>query len=190
MSWYDQEGAGSVTTRITTDTLLIQDGISDKIPLCLSHICTTLSGFAIAFAKSWILSLVLLSIFPLIAGSAVFMNLVNAKFQKRILGVYSEAGSFAEETLACIRTVVAFNGQAKMSKRYKEKLVAARKEGLKKSMATGIGIGMLFFIIYCGYSLAFYYGSRLLLKGEITPGQVTNVFFAILIVRFMDSFIG
>ena len=53
ISWFDSEGAGEVATRISSDTLYIQDGISDKLPLFLSQVCTTLAGFAIALWKSW-----------------------------------------------------------------------------------------------------------------------------------------
>lgn len=53
ISWFDSEGAGEIATRISSDTLNIQDGISDKVPLFLSQVCTTISGFAIALWKSW-----------------------------------------------------------------------------------------------------------------------------------------
>ena len=38
ISWFDSEGAGEIATRISSDTLNIQDGISDKVPLFLSQV--------------------------------------------------------------------------------------------------------------------------------------------------------
>lgn len=143
-----------------------------------------LSGFVIAFVKNYKLTLVLLCIFPLIALSAAIMNLLASRFQTRILEVYSSAGSIAEESFASARTVIAFNAQERMSKAYAKKLEGGRIEGQKKSLATGVGISSLFFIIYLGYALAFWYGSKLLSTGEITSGDITTVFFSILIGAF------
>lgn len=51
VAWFDATGAGEVTTRIQTDTHLIQEGISDKVgcdiyyhditPLPLNHTMTS-----------------------------------------------------------------------------------------------------------------------------------------------------
>ncbi|KAH6563599.1 hypothetical protein BASA62_008434 [Batrachochytrium salamandrivorans] len=184
IGWFDNVGAGEVATRITSDTLLIQDGIGEKVPLALNQVATFISGFIIAFWKSWGLTLVLLSVVPLVILSAGAMNLLAGRFQTRILNLYSAAGSTAEETISAARTVTAFNAQNKMAARYSKSLVEARKEGIKKSMITGLGLGALFFFIYCAYSLAFYYGYLLLRDNRISPGDIVNVFFAVLIGAF------
>ena len=36
IAYFDKIGAGEITTRITSDTHLIQDGISEKVPMALS----------------------------------------------------------------------------------------------------------------------------------------------------------
>ena len=148
VSFFDDQGAGETSVRITTDTLLIQDGIGEKIPLALNQLATFLSGFVIAFIKSWQLTLVLMSAIPFIAISGGIMGVMNGKFQTRILTLYSAAGSFAEESISAIRTVVAFGAQEKMSKRYNKSLADARDEGIKKSISTGVGLGALFFFVY------------------------------------------
>jgi ATP-binding cassette subfamily B (MDR/TAP) protein 1 len=40
IAWFDNVGAGEVATRISADTLLIQDAIGDKLPIALSHLAT------------------------------------------------------------------------------------------------------------------------------------------------------
>jgi ATP-binding cassette subfamily B (MDR/TAP) protein 1 len=70
MTFFDKIGAGEVATRITSDTLLVQDAIGEKLPLAFSALATFLSGLVIAFVKSWRLSLVLLLSVPFIGGIA------------------------------------------------------------------------------------------------------------------------
>ena len=175
IAWFDQTGAGAVATRISSDMLLIQDAISEKVPLAVRDIATFLSGFTIAFVRGWRLTLVLLGAVPLIILFVAFMNIATGRFQTRILAYYSAAGTIAEEAFAAVRTVMSFNAQRKMSLRYGANLVNARKEGIKKSVASGIGLGGMFFVVYLMYALAFYYGYLLLTWRLTTPGLIVNV---------------
>ena len=53
IAYFDNIGAGEITTRITADTNLIQDGISEKVGLTLTAFSTFLIAFVIAFVKFW-----------------------------------------------------------------------------------------------------------------------------------------
>ena len=66
IAYFDTTGPGEVTSRISSDTLLIQDGISEKVPLIFSQLGGFISAFVIAFVKSWKLTLVLCCVIPLI----------------------------------------------------------------------------------------------------------------------------
>ncbi|KAI8896054.1 ATP-binding cassette transporter ABC4 [Globomyces pollinis-pini] len=184
IGWFDKVGPGEVATRITSDTLLIQDGIGEKLPMAFTSAATFISGFAVAFTKSWKMTLVMMSVVPLIIISVAVMNLVSGRFQTRILSLYSSAGNIAEESISAVRTVTAFNSQKKVSNLYNNSLAGARSEGIKKSITTGTGLGFLMFFIYCSYAIAFWYGHILLQDNEITVGNVVNVFFAVLIGAF------
>ncbi|KAJ3333668.1 GTPase-activating protein [Blyttiomyces sp. JEL0837] len=184
IGWHDSEGAGEVATRITSDMLLIQDAISEKVPIAASQAFTFIASFGIAFWRSWRLTLVLMSVIPLIVVSAIITNTFAARFQAKILQMYSKAGTIAEETLSSVRTVTAFNGQKKMTARYGSELGGARDAGIRKSIVSGLGVGTLFMFIYLAYSLAFYYGGVLLASGQIDAGSVVNVFFAVLVGAF------
>ncbi|KAI8910240.1 P-loop containing nucleoside triphosphate hydrolase protein [Gorgonomyces haynaldii] len=184
VGWFDQVGAGEVSTCITTNTLLIQDALGEKIPLAVNHISTFIASFVIAFTKSWRLTLILLTVIPLIAITAAVMGVLSGRFQTAILAKYSKAGTAAEESISAVRTVAAFNAQKKMSVRYNNALAAARDIGIKKAVAVGLGLGTLFGVIYCAYALAFYYGYLLLTWNLIDSGTIVNVFFAVLIGAF------
>ena len=47
IAFFDQIGAGEVTTRITADTNLIQDGISEKVGITFAALATFISAFVI-----------------------------------------------------------------------------------------------------------------------------------------------
>lgn len=51
MTWFDTAKDDSLLTRLASDTQLIQDGISEKLGLCISFCCQFLAGFAVGFYK-------------------------------------------------------------------------------------------------------------------------------------------
>lgn len=134
VAFFDKVGAGEVATRITSDTLLVQDGISDKVPLACQQITMFVAGFAVAFSRSWRLALILTSVVPIMVLSGSITNLAVSKFHTRILSSYASAGSIAEEAITSVRTVTAFGIQQRVATRYNEELAKARKQGKKKAM--------------------------------------------------------
>lgn len=55
---FDKLGSGEVTTRITANTNLIQDGIWEKVGRTLTVIATFAIAFIIAYIKFWKLALI------------------------------------------------------------------------------------------------------------------------------------
>lgn len=66
---------------------------------------TFVGGFAIAFARGWLLSLVLLSSIPLLVLNGGAMAIYMAKMSSRGQLAYAEAGNVVEQTVGAIRTV-------------------------------------------------------------------------------------
>jgi len=76
-----------------------------KVGKFLQLISAFLGGFIIAFARGWLLSLVMLSSIPLVVISAGAMSLVISKLTNRSQMAYAEAGKVVEQTIGSIRTV-------------------------------------------------------------------------------------
>ena len=76
--------------------------------------------------------------------------------------MYEKAGSFAEEVIANIKTVVAFGGEEKESEGYKDLLKPAKRSGIVRNALTGASGGVTFVIMYSVYGAAFWYGLKLI----------------------------
>ncbi|OLL24370.1 Leptomycin B resistance protein pmd1, partial [Neolecta irregularis DAH-3] len=190
IAYFDKLGAGAVTTRITSDTALIQDGISEKVVIVVSSLSSFISAFTIAFIKSWRLTLIMSCIVPLLAGIVGSISILLSKYSKESLNVYSVGGTLAEEVFSSIRSVQAFGTQDKVSAIYYDHLTLAYKVGRKKAVAVGVMFASLWFVMFSAYALAFWEGARMLLRGELKPGTIINVFFAVAIGSFALGQIG
>lgn len=132
MAWFDSTQIGTLNTRLTDDINTIHEGIGDKICIFVQFFSTFLAGITIGFAHGWKLTLVILSVSPLLAASAAVWSTLLASLTAKELSAYAKAGAVAEEVLTAIRTVVAFNGQQKALAKYDTNLEAARHVGVKK----------------------------------------------------------
>lgn len=184
IGFFDKLGSGEITTRITADTNLVQDGISEKVGLTLGALATFFTAFVIGFIKSWKLTLILSStVFAIVAtmgGGSSFI----IKYSKLSIQSYAEGGSIAEEVISSIRNATAFGTQDKLARQYDEHLAKAEKYGYKQKFVLGIMIGCMFMVIYLNYGLAFWMGSRFLVKGEITLSHILTILMSIMIGAF------
>ncbi|KAI0246188.1 ABC transporter type 1, transmembrane domain-containing protein [Lactifluus subvellereus] len=53
IAFFDKVGPGEVTTRIQTDTHLVQQALSEKVALTVTFISAFVTGFVLAFARNW-----------------------------------------------------------------------------------------------------------------------------------------
>lgn len=144
IAFFDELGAGEITTRITADTNLIQEGISEKVGLTLTAIATFVAALVISFIRYWKLALIMCSTVVAIVVTSGFVETLVAKLNKTYLGHFAEGGTVVEEVISSIRNPVAFNTQEKLARRYDGYLVEAEKSGFKLKSATSSMLGFLF----------------------------------------------
>ncbi|KAG7335905.1 hypothetical protein KOW79_000598 [Hemibagrus wyckioides] len=186
MAWFDTHPIGELNTRLTDDINTVNDGLGDKICIFLQFFCRFITGLIIGFIFGWKLTLVILAVSPLLAGSAAAWSKILATLTTKELAAYAKAGAVAEEVLVAIRTVVAFSGQNKALQKYETNLVDAKNFGVKKAITTNTALGLTQFFILATYALAFWYGTKLSVDEpeNYSIGKVLTVFFSVMIGAF------
>jgi hypothetical protein len=72
--------------------------------------------------------------------------------------------------------------------RFDTALEVGRLLAMKKYFVISVCVGILFFINYIGYALAFWYGVQLNSRSEITPGRVFTVSFLCTTYLFINGY--
>uniref|UniRef100_A0A8B9KVH3 Bile salt export pump n=1 Tax=Astyanax mexicanus TaxID=7994 RepID=A0A8B9KVH3_ASTMX len=181
IGWFDCNSVGELNTRMSDDINKINDAIADQVSIFIQRFTTFVCGFLMGFVRGWKLTLVIISVSPLIGVGAALMALVRT-LTGRELQAYAKAGAVADEVLSSIRTVAAFGGEKKEVERYDHNLISAQRWGIRKGLIMGFFTGYLWFIIFLCYALAFWYGSSLVVDTlEYSPGTLLQVFFGVLI---------
>ncbi|GMP95462.1 hypothetical protein CsSME_00044503 [Camellia sinensis var. sinensis] len=96
----DASSTGEVISAITSDIIVVQDAISEKVGNFIHYISRFIAGFTIGFIRVWQISLVTLSIVPLIAIAGGVYAFVATGLIARVRKSYVYAGEIAQEVLS------------------------------------------------------------------------------------------
>ncbi|KAF6200545.1 hypothetical protein GE061_004988 [Apolygus lucorum] len=180
IEWFDTNDYGDLASKLSDDLERVREGLGHKFSITIQYMSTLVSGLAVGFYANWQLTCVMLAVAPLVAGSSAYMARTLSGGAAREQLRYSYASKVAEETLTCLRTVMAFGGEKLEIKRYDEAIEKGQKETMKKYYLISFSMCFVLFVTYSTYGLAFWYSSTLVMNGTATVGSVFTVFFAVL----------
>ncbi|TPX12963.1 uncharacterized protein E0L32_006608 [Thyridium curvatum] len=180
MAYFDNLGAGEVTTRISADANLVQDGMSQKVGLTLTAVAAFVSSVIIAYIKYWKLALIATpSIFCLVGvmvfGFKAVVNLTAKAMQRS-----GDGNSVAGEAFSSIRTIAAFGSHDRHAAQYDSHLKAGEKHGIRMQLVQGLMIASLGAILFMTQGLCLWQGARFLVEGRVHVGQVLTIMMAII----------
>ncbi|KAH7681722.1 Xenobiotic-transporting ATPase protein [Dioscorea alata] len=181
IAFFDNEIAtGEVIGRMSGDTILIQQAIGDKVGKFVLLVSTFFGGFIIAFIRGWHLSLVLMSSTPLIVITAGILSVIMSRLLTKGRTEYVEAGNVVEQTIGAIRTVASFTGEKLAISKYNQFIKAAYNSAVHQGIVSGVGIGTMMLIVISTYSLAIWYGAKLILQKGYDGGTIINIIVAVM----------
>ncbi|KAH7655238.1 Xenobiotic-transporting ATPase protein [Dioscorea alata] len=181
IAFFDKEAnTGEIVGRLSGDTILIQDAMGEKAGKFIQLISTFIGGFTVAFVQGWLLTLVMLSTIPPLVVAGAAMSTVISKMASRGQTAYAEASVIVEQTISSIRTVASFTGEKQSVNKYSSSLRGAYNATVQEGLAAGLGLGTASCVMFCGYALGVWYGSKLILNNNYSGGDVITVIFAVL----------
>lgn len=173
-SFISQNDPGELSSRLS-DISLLESAIGDKLSTTIQLFSLFVTGFTIALIYGWKLTLILLSITPVLAAGGILFAKLAAESSGTGQDAYGAAGAIASEVISLIRTVKAYNGQETEAKKYDEFLEKAYKSGVRKSALSGVAFGFNYFVIFCTFAVAFTFGLGQVRSGSMNAGDLIVV---------------
>ena len=159
IAYFDEVNQGEVATSVIESTIIIQDGMSEKLAIGIQSASAFVAGFGVALYYTWQLTLLLLAVVPVMI---IIVACAVAFGPKASSDAYNIAGSAAQEALGGIRTVFSFGAEKRESDRYSTSVRLAEIEGIKKAASTGAIAGFFVFVMWNTYALGLWFGSKLI----------------------------
>lgn len=181
IAFFDFLGSGEITTRISSDMNLVQDGIGQKIGLFISGTSMFVSAIIVGFVRSWKLTLIMLSA----TVALVLMMAINGKNmqvnQTKAVDGYATAATLAEEVISSSRNVTAYGTQKRLEHKYKAFLTKASAWDYRSKFWLASMIAGMMGVINAQYALAFWQGDRFLKSGELGVANILTVVMAAMV---------
>ncbi|KAL6518919.1 ABC transporter B member 19 [Orobanche hederae] len=152
---------GDIVFSISTDTLLVQDAISEKV--------------------AWRLALLSVAVIPGIAFAGGLYAYTLTRLTSKSRDSYASAGIIAEQSIAQVRTVHSYVGESKALSAYSDLIENTLKLGYKAGMAKGLGLGCTYGIACMSWALVFWYAGVFIRNGQTDGGKAFTAIFSAIV---------
>lgn len=172
MSFFSTQRVGDLSSRITADIGQIQDTFSFVLAEFLRGLLVLTMGLSFIFLINTNLALMMLSIVPLIALSAVYLGMKLKKMSRKESDMLAESGTIVQETLQGISVVKSFTGEKLERKRYGKNINQLIEFAIKSGSYRGFFISFVIFTVFGAVAFVVWYGANLIQSGELTIDQL------------------
>ncbi len=172
LSYFDKTPIGQSTTRTINDIESINTVFSEGSVTILSDLMSITAVLFIMFVTSWKLTLVVLSVFPLLIwGSYQFKESVRKSYEK-VRNHVATMNAFLQERISGMRIVQIFNAEGRESDKFKKINYDYTGANLRSILVYAIFFPVVEIISALSLGLMVWYGAKSVLSGEITLGTM------------------
>ncbi|XP_070019004.1 ABC transporter B family member 19 [Nicotiana sylvestris] len=172
---------GDIVFSVSTDTLLVQDAISEKVGNFIHYLSTFLAGLVVGFVSAWRLALLSVAVIPGIAFAGGLYAYTLTGLTSKSRESYANAGIIAEQAIAQVRTVYSYVGESKALNSYSDAIQNTLKLGYKAGMAKGLGLGCTYGIACMSWALVFWYAGVFIRNGQSDGGKAFTAIFSAIV---------
>ncbi|KAL4576617.1 hypothetical protein LXL04_012713 [Taraxacum kok-saghyz] len=183
MAWFDQEENESsrIAARLSLDANNVRSAIGDRISVIMQNSALMLVACTAGFVLQWRLALVLVAVFPVVVAATVLQKMFMQGFSGDLEGAHAKATQLAGEAVANMRTVAAFNSEAKIVNLFTISLQKPLHRCFWKGQIAGSGFGLAQFLLYVSYAVGLWYASWLVKHGISDFSKTIRVFMVLMV---------
>ncbi|XP_064998344.1 putative multidrug resistance protein [Musa acuminata AAA Group] len=170
VGWFDRDenSTGAICSRLANDANVVRMLVGDRMSLIIQAISAVTIAWTLGLVIAWKLALILIAIQPLMIVCYYSRMVILKSMSKKAIESQSESSKVAAEAVANLRTVTAFSSQDRILHLFGRTQEGPSRESVRQSWVAGIVLGISQALMRCSWSLAFWYGGRLMFHGHIT----------------------
>jgi ABC transporter fused permease/ATP-binding protein len=189
MDFFTNRRVGELNSRLSADLTQIQDTMTITLAEMIRQVILLAGGVAFLFVVSVKLTLLNLAILPVLIIAAVVFGRFIRKLSREAQDKLAESNTVVQETLQGISNVKAFVNESYEANRYQGILNQVVKIALRGGTFRGIFASFIIFCLFGAVVGVIWYGSVLVLNGEMTVGNLTTyILYSIFVAGSMGSF--
>lgn len=181
-SFFEDNLAGEIQSRVTTDTTLLQTVIGSSFSFALRNTLTFLGGLTLMFISNVKLSLVVIAVVPVIVFPIIYFGKKVKTLSKQSQDEVASVGAWAGESLLNIKVVQAFTREHLVNEQFSRGAEAAFSVALKRIQYRAFLIALVMIMVMGAVMTMLYIGGTDVISGELSAGDLSAfVFYAIMV---------
>lgn len=181
MDFFDRTSSGLLVSRLSSDPSNLQELIGVNLGLLMSMFIQIISAAIIGLAFSWKFALVgIFGAQPVVFAAGYVRFKLDSALVEATTTIFEDSARFASDALSAIRTVKAFTLEMTVQESYQKHLASTIGTLHRKTAAIMLFFALSESIELLALALAFWYGGRLLSRGELSTASFFTVFIAVI----------
>ena len=174
IAYYDNTPIGTLTTRTINDIESLNDVFSEGIISIVSDLLTIIAIITVMAFTDWRLTLICLSVFPLlIIATYFFKESVNKSFQ-RVRNAVAALNVFVQEHLTGMYIVQVFAAERREAAKFNEINKEHRNANIKGIFAYSVFFPVVEIILALSLGLLVWYGAVRMVHYGASPGVIIS----------------
>jgi ATP-binding cassette, subfamily B (MDR/TAP), member 1 len=176
-----ENSSGALTSKLSSLPTSLQELISANVMLIFIVLVNLLSSSILAIAFGWKLGLVVVfGGLPFLVGAGFVRIRLEQKLEHETGKNFAESAALATEAVTSIRTVSSLTLETRIMDEYNENLNGIVRRSIRSLIWTMFWYAISQSIEFLIMGLGFWYGSRLLARGEYTTEQFFIIYIAVI----------
>jgi ATP-binding cassette subfamily B protein len=181
-SFFEDNLAGEIQSRVTTDTTLLQTVIGSSFSFALRNALTFVGGLSLMFISNIKLTLIVLLVVPLIVFPLIYFGRKVKKLSRDSQDKIATVGAWAGESLQHIKVVQAFTREDMVNEQFGQAAEGAFDVALKRIRQRAALIAMVMMLVMGAVAGMLFVGGSDVIAGELSAGDLAAfVFYAIMV---------
>ncbi|OAR02191.1 hypothetical protein LLEC1_03410 [Akanthomyces lecanii] len=177
----DQHSQGTMTARSTTDPKQLEEVLGTNMASVFVALFTLIGSLTIAFAFAWKLALVsFFVVVPILLGTGHWRIRYEIKFDEMSHAVFADSSKFASEAIGAFRTVASLTLEDTICERFRKLANGHVTDAYKEARWVTLLFAFSDSATIGCQALIFWYGGRLLLRGEFSLESFFVCFISVL----------
>mgnify|MGYP002700161207 CR=1 FL=1 len=181
-SFFEDNLAGEIQSRVTTDTTLLQTVIGSSFSFALRNALTFIGGLTLMFISNIKLTLIVLLVVPFIIFPIIYFGRKVKKLSRDSQDKIASVGAWAGESLQHIKVVQAFTREDMVNDQFGEAAEGAFDVALKRIRQRALLIALVMMLVMGSVAGMLFVGGSDVIAGELSAGDLAAfVFYAIMV---------
>jgi len=181
-SFFEDNLAGEIQSRVTTDTTILQTVIGSSFSMALRNSLTFVGGLILMFISNPKLTLIVLLVVPLIVFPLIFIGRKVKRLSRESQDKVAMVGAWAGESLQNIKVVQAFTREDLVTRQFSDAAEGAFQVALTRIRYRAVLITLVMMLVMGSVAGMLYVGGTDVLAGKLSAGDLSAfVFYAIMV---------